>query len=309
MPYATKSSTLPKKPRRDFPNGGLKGQSFSPIKKDGIIFASTPDLSISSKSDDSPGSSNMRTSTPELKGKRRTAPPPPKRPAVPKALFTEGKTDNQVGSSGLALRNPVPTARAKPSQTVIPTPAVRSSTAQVVPPIKPNQKKRPAPPRPSRPPPPQPSRQSSTDSKDSRGSDDSSDGRRDVNTQFKQDGGMASPTQVSLDLELLPCDYQDEGGKGWRGAPIFIPPPPPDELPPPLDECETPVGPLTDFEADILEGDRTFLFTCTSGQLERFSLVCLSNVIHYHGHHFLSCANFNYGVCTSSQFKALQLVK
>lgn len=261
MPYATKSSTLPKKPRRDLPNGGLKDQSFSPVKKDGIIFASTPDLSISSKSDDSPRGGNMRTSTPEIKGKRRAAPPPPKRPAVPKALFTKGKTDNQGGSSGLPVRNPVPAARANLSQTpsAIPTPAVRSGTAQVPPPVKPNPKKRPAPPRPSRPPPPQPSRQSSTESKDSRGSEDSFDGRRDAKTQFKHDGGMASPT-LSLDLELPPCDYQDEGEKGWRGAPIFIPPPPPDDLPPPLDECETPVGPLTDFEAGILEGDNFNFF-------------------------------------------------
>lgn len=62
---------------------------------------------------------------------------------------------------------------------------------------------------------------------------------------------------LSLDLDPTIRSYQeDEKGKDdLRGVPIFIPPPPPDELPPPLDECETPVGPLTDVEADILEGN------------------------------------------------------
>lgn len=266
MPYGTKSASLPKKPPRDLANGGLKDQSFSPIKKEGIISASTPDLSLSSsKSDDSPGTNSIKTSTPDTKSRRRVAPPPPPRPAVPKALFTEGKPATQA--NGLPVKTPTPAARTTPSQapTVNPTPMLRSNTSQAPPAndakVKPRVKKRPAPPRPVRPPPPQTARQSSTESKDSKGSEDGSDRKRAVNTQFKQDMEVTSLDRASLSLDIEPpsYDYQDKGGEedDWRGAPIFIPPPPPDELPPPLDECETPVGPLTDYEAGILEGNKT----------------------------------------------------
>ena len=212
----------------------LKNQSFSPIKKDSI-YASTPDLSFSSKSEISPGTNDIKTSTPENKIKRRTAPPPPPRPAVPKALFGENKTDSKPVVLGPPTKKSI---RAIPATT---------SGGQ----LKPSQKKRPAPERPARPAPPKPLRQCSTDSKDSQESIDSTDRTKEIQASFKR-------RSVSLDLGL-PRGYleEDENGKvDWRGVPpIFIPPPPPSELPPPLDECDTPVEPLTEFEAGFLEGD------------------------------------------------------
>lgn len=282
LPYSVKTSSLPKKPPRDLPNVGLKDQNFSPIKKDGIISVSTPDLTfLSSKSGDSPGTSNIKTSTPEIKRRRRVAPPPPARPAVPKALFAEGKPASQTNGSGLPVKkptpavrtnqpppvNPSPAVRTNQRPPVIPTPAVRTNTLQSLPAsdtkVKPSQKRRPAPPRPARPPPPHPSRQSSTESKDSRGSEDSNDSRREVNLQLKQEEDTTGLDRglLSLDLKPPPYDFKEkeEEDVDLRGIPIFIPPPPPDELPPPLEECETPVGPLTEYETDILEGNKSIL--------------------------------------------------
>lgn len=250
-PYSSKSATLPKHQSDNLPNGALKEHVLSPIKKNDITYASTPELSVcSSKSDDSPEfNGNMKTSTPDTKRRRRVAPPPPPRPAAPKALFTEGKSDAHVGG-GAAL--PVKTNLS----------SVASSTAPQVPAendvkLKPSQKKRPAPPRPARPPPPQPAprvaKQGSLESKDA----EEAKREKDVNVQVKQDKEITRPDResLSLDLERHRSDSQEEVEvDNLRGIPIFIPPPPPDELPPPLDECETPVGPLTDFEADILEG-------------------------------------------------------
>lgn len=214
------------------------------------MSASTPNLSTcSSRSDDSPVSSNdIKTSTPDTKSRRRAAPPPPPaRPAVPKALFTEVKSEAQADGVGLPVKNNPP--------------SVASSNASQAPEVKlkPSQKKRPAPPRPVRPAPPQPAprvaKQGSLERKDVNGAE-----RKEVSIQLKQDKEITSldRASLSLDLETRHLGRQEEKGGSeeddWRGTPIFIPPPPPDELPPPLDECETPVGPLTDFEEDFLEG-------------------------------------------------------
>lgn len=242
-----KSSTLPKKPPPfEIRSGGrLKNQSFSPIKKDSI-YASTPDLSFSSKSETSPGTDDIKTSTPENKIKRRTAPPPPPRPAAPKALFSDSKTDSKPVVLGPATKKSICAIRTSSSHVQSSIPAT-SNDGQ----LKPSQKKRPAPQRPSRPTPPKPVRQCSTDSKDSQESIDSTDRTREIQASFKR-------RSMSLDLGL-PLGYleEEENGKDdWREVPpIFIPPPPPDELPPPLDECDTPVEPLTEFEAGFLEGD------------------------------------------------------
>lgn len=246
-PNVVKSSTLPKKPPPFEMRSGvrLKNQSFSPIKKDSI-YASTPDLSFSSKSEISPGTNDIKTSTPENKIKRRTAPPPPPRPAVPKALFGESKTDSKPVVLGPPTKKSNCAIRSNTSHGQSSIPAATSGGQ-----LKPSQKKRPAPERPARPAPPKPVRQYSTDSKDSLESIDSTDRTKEIKASFKR-------RSVSLDLGL-PHGYleDDENGKvDWRGVPpIFIPPPPPSELPPPLDECDTPVEPLTEFEAGFLEGD------------------------------------------------------
>jgi len=246
-PNVVKSSTLPKKPPPFEMRSGvrLKNQSFSPIKKDSI-YASTPDLSFSSKSELSPGTNDIKTSTPENKIKRRTAPPPPPRPAVPKALFGESKTDSKPVVLGPPSKKSNCAIRSKSSHGQSSIPAATSGGQ-----LKPSQKKRPAPERPARPAPPKPVRQCSTDSKDSLESIDSTDRTKEIKASFKR-------RSVSLDLGL-PHGYleDDENGKvDWRGVPpIFIPPPPPSELPPPLDECDTPVEPLTEFEAGFLEGN------------------------------------------------------
>lgn len=232
-------------------NGSLKTSTFSPIKKDGIISASTPDLSLlSAKSDDSPGSGNIKTSTPDAKTKRRAAPPPPPRPVAPRALFTDGKPDAPANKPGFLMKTPTPMPGTNPLSA--PSPADVK--------LKPSHKKRPAPPRPPRPVPPRhPARRGSTESKDSRSSEEDFGKKEDVRTQFKQNGSIPRTDRVALSLDLDPTirAYQEDekGEDDLRGVPIFIPPPPPDELPPPLDECETPVGPLTDFETDILEGN------------------------------------------------------
>ncbi|XP_068715419.1 serine-rich adhesin for platelets-like isoform X2 [Montipora foliosa] len=244
-PYVAKSSTLPKKPPIELHNGSLNDQSFSPIKKDGI-YASTPELSFSTKSEISPGTSNIKTSTPDNKVKRRAAPPPPPRPAFPKALFAESKTDSQAVVSGVAPKKPSPAIGANSLGLVIPA---TTNDAQA----KSSQKKRPAPPRPTRPAPPKPPLKGSTDSGDSKceGSVYSTDRTKEIKASLKK-------RSFSLDLGVQRGNDQDEqdGNIDWRGvSPIFIPPPPPDEMPPPLDECDTPVEPLTEFEAGFLEGD------------------------------------------------------
>lgn len=147
-------------------------------------------------------------------------------------------------------------------------PAVASSSLSQAPSasevkMKPSQKKRPAPPRPNRPPPPQPAprvpKQGSLESN----KDVNGDGReKEISVQLKQDeeGTSFDRAALSLDLDMRPHsdslgeEFEGDRLSDLRGIPIFIPPPPPDELPPPLDECETPVGPLTDLETDILEG-------------------------------------------------------
>ncbi len=246
LPYASKPGNLS--------NGGLRDQGLSPIKKNTLTSASTPNLSTaSSQSDDSP---DIKTSTPDTKRKRRAAPPPPPRPVAPKALFTEVKSDAQVNGAGLPVKNSnslPPVAGSNVSQ----VPAASEVK------LKPSQKKRPAPPRPNRPPPPQPAqrvpKQGSVENKDVNGT-----GReKEISVQFKQDTEATSVDRaaLSLDLDTRPHSdsleevFDEDGMSDLRGIPIFIPPPPPDDLPPPLDECETPVGPLTDFEADILEGE------------------------------------------------------
>lgn len=253
LPYASKSVNLPQNQPGNLPNGGLRDQGLSPIKKNGVTFASTPNLSTSSsRSDDSP---DMKTSTPDTKRTRRAAPPPPPRPAAPKALFTDVKPVAPVNGAALPVKNSnnlPPMASSNVSQ----VPAASEVK------LKPSQKKRPAPPRPSRPPPPQPApkipKQGSLESKDV-----TETGReKEISVQFKQDKETTSVDRASLSLDLdtrphsdnLEEEFEEDGMRDLRGIPIFIPPPPPDELPPPLDECETPVGPLTDFEADILEG-------------------------------------------------------
>ncbi|XP_078377063.1 LOW QUALITY PROTEIN: uncharacterized protein LOC144660326 [Oculina patagonica] len=254
LPYASKPGNLS--------NGGLRDQGLSPIKKNAMMSASTPNLSTaSSQSDDSP---DIKTSTPDTKRKRRAAPPPPPRPAAPKALFTEVKSDAQVNGAGLPVKNSnslPPVAGSNVSQ----VPAASEVK------LKPSQKKRPAPPRPNRPPPPQPAprvpKQGSVENKDVNGT-----GReKEISVQFKQDTEATSVDRaaLSLDLDTRPHSdsleevFDEDGMSDLRGIPIFIPPPPPDDLPPPLDECETPVGPLTDFEADILEGSGSDDFPVT----------------------------------------------
>ena len=232
-------------------NGNLKTSTFSPIKKDGIISASTPDLSLlSAKSDDSPGGGNIKTSTPDVKTKRRAAPPPPPRPVAPRALFTDGKPDAPANKPGLLMKTSTPMPGTNPLSA--------TSAADVK--FKPTHKKRPAPPRPPRPVPRHhPARRGSTESKDSRSSEEDFGKKEDVRPQFKQNGNIPRTDRAVLSLDHDPTirayREDEEGEDDLRGVPIFIPPPPPDELPPPLDECETPVGPLTDFEEDILEGN------------------------------------------------------
>lgn len=244
LPYAPKSANLKQNQPGNLTNGALRDQNLSPIKKNGITSASTPDLSTISSRSDSP---DMKTSTPDSKSRRRAAPPPPPRPAAPKVLFPDVKT-----STGLAVKknNPPPVTKSDAPQA--PT-AVELK-------LKPSHKKRPAPPRPERPAPPQPAprlaKQGSQESKVVNGP-----GReKEVSVQLKQEKEARSieSASLSLDLQTHPRPLDEEPGgnelSDLRGIPIFIPPPPPDELPPPLDECETPVGPLTDFEEDILEG-------------------------------------------------------
>lgn len=251
LPYASKYASLKQNQPGNLTNGALRDQNLSPIKKNGLMSASTPDLSTISSRSDSP---DIKTSTPDTKSRRRAAPPPPPRPAAPKALFTDVKSDTQVDGAGLGMKtnNLPPVASSLASQ----APAVGEVK------LKPSHKKRPAPPRPARPPPPQPAprlaKQSSQENKDVNGA-----GReKEVSVQLKQDkeARNSDRASLSLDLETRPHsvspdeEAEEDELSDLRGIPIFIPPPPPDELPPPLDECETPVGPLTDFEADILEG-------------------------------------------------------
>ena len=253
LPYGYKSTNLKQSPPGDMKNGGLRDQNLSPIKKNGITSASTPNLSTISSRSDSPD--NIKTSTPDTKSKRRAAPPPPPRPAAPKALFTDVKSHTQVDGAGLAAKASTPPLVASSN-----TPQAHA-VGEVK--LKPTHKKRPAPPRPDRPTPPQPAprlaTQGSQDSKEVNGTG----GEKEVSVQLKQEKEARSIDRAPLSLELETRPHSvslDEKSGGdelsdLRGIPIFIPPPPPDELPPPLDECETPVGPLTDFEADILEGN------------------------------------------------------
>ena len=248
-PYASKFVNLKQNQPGNLTNGALRDQNLSPIKKNGITSASTPDLSTISSRSDSP---DMKTSTPDTKSRRRAAPPPPPRPAAPKVLFPDVKTNTQVDDAGSAVKtnNPPPVTSSDAPQ----------ATAVGELKLKPSHKKRPAPPRPERPAPPRPAprlmKQGSQESKVVNGP-----GReKEVSVQLKQDKDARSIGHASLSLDLethrRPLDEEPGGDElsDLRGIPIFIPPPPPDELPPPLDECETPVGPLTDFEADILEG-------------------------------------------------------
>ena len=249
LPYAYKYANQKQNQPGNMTNGALRNQDLSPIKKNGITSASSPDLSTISSRSDSP---DIKTSTPESKSKRRAAPPPPPRPAAPKALFTDAKSDTQVDGAGSAVKtnNSHPVASSNASQ----------APALVEPKLKPSHKKRPAPPRPERPAPPQPAprlaKQGSQESKVVNGTAR----EKDVSVQLKDDkeAGSTDRAALSLDLETrrhsLGKEPEQDELSALRGIPIFIPPPPPDELPPPLDECETPVGPLTEFEADILEG-------------------------------------------------------
>ena len=240
LPYAPKSANLKQNQPGNQTNGALRDENLSPIKKNGITSASTPDLSTISSRSDSP---DIKTSTPDAKSRRRAAPPPPPRPAAPKVLFTDVKTNTQTNT-------PPPVTSSDASQ----APAVGEQK------LKPSHKKRPAPPRPQRPAPPQPAprlaKQGSQENKVVNGPSR----EREVSIQLKQDkeARRSDRASLSLDLETHSRPQDDETGgdevSDLRGIPIFIPPPPPDELPPPLDECETPVGPLTDFEADVLEG-------------------------------------------------------
>ena len=250
LPYSYKSANLKQNQPGNQTNGALRDQDLSPIKKNGITSASTPDLSTISSRSDSP---DIKTSTPDTKSRRRAAPPPPPRPAAPKVLFTDVKTTTPVDDgTGLAAKTNTP-------------PPVTSSDAYQAPAVgeqklKPSHKKRPAPPRPERPAPPQPAprlaKQGSQEDKVVNGPSR----EKEVSIQLKQDKEARSTDRASLSLDLetqrRPLDEEPGGDElsDLRGIPIFVPPPPPDELPPPLDECETPVGPLTDFEADILEG-------------------------------------------------------
>lgn len=249
LPYAYKFANLKQNQPGNLTNGALRDQDLSPIKKNGVTSASTPDLSTISSRSDSP---DIKTSTPDTKSRRRAAPPPPQRPAALKALFTGVKSETQVDGAGVAVKanNPPPVA----SSNACHTPAVGDVK------LKPSHKKRPAPPRPDRPTPPQPAprlaKQGSRESKVVNGI-----GReKEVSVQLKQDKEARSIDRASLSLDLetnrhsLDKEPEQDELSDLRGIPIFVPPPPPDELPPPLDECETPVGPLTDFEADILEG-------------------------------------------------------
>ena len=249
LPYAHRFANLNQNQPGNLRNGALRNQDLSPIKKNGVTSASTPDLSTISSRSDSP---DIKTSTPDAKSKRRAAPPPPPRPAAPKALFTSVKSETQVDGAGLAVKakNPPPVASSDTPQ----------APATAEPKVKLSHKKRPAPPRPDRPTPPQPAprlaKRGSQESKEVNGT-----GReKEVSVQLNQDKEARSTDRalLSLDLETHRHSLDKKPGEDelsdLRGIPIFIPPPPPDELPPPLDECETPVGPLTDFEADILEG-------------------------------------------------------
>ena len=254
-PYASKSASLPQNQPANLTDRGLRDQGLSPIKKKDTISASTPNLStVSSQSDDSP---EMKTSTPESKRRRRAAPPPPPRPAAPKALFTEVKPDAQVDSARLPMKNGNNNLTAVATSNLSQVPAASEVKMNS------SQKKRPAPPRPNRPPPPQPApkvpKQGSLESKDV----NEAGKQKEISVQLKQkdeEGTSFDRAALSLDLGMRPHsdslgeELEEDRLSDLRGIPIFIPPPPPDELPPPLDECETPVGPLTDLETDILEG-------------------------------------------------------
>lgn len=253
LPYAKKSANRKQNQPGNMTNGGLRDQNLSPIKKNGITSASTPNLSTISSPSDSP---DMKTSTPDTKSKRRAAPPPPPRPVAPKALFTDVKSHTQVDGAGLAAKAKTPPAVA--SSNVPQAPAVGGLK------LKPTHKKRPAPPRPDRPTPPQPAPRLAKQGSQEESKEVNGTGREmEPSVQLKQGKVARSIDRASLSLDFetrphsvsLDKEAGEDGLGDLRGIPIFIPPPPPDELPPPLDECETPVGPLTDLEEDILEGN------------------------------------------------------
>lgn len=248
QPFRSSKSVTPLKNQTgNVSNDAHKELPLSPLKRSDIMYASSPELSVcSSKSDDSPEfDGNIKTSTPDTK-RRRRAPPPP-RPAAPKALFSENKTN--IHGNGAAVKT---TPSSMASSTTFQVSAANDGK------LKPSHKKRPAPPRPDRPPPPQPAPRLTK--KGSQGGKDVSEDKRekDASVHLEKNKGITQRpdrVQLSLNLETHRSDNQEEDEvDNWRGVPVFIPPPPPDELPPPLDECETPVGPLTDLEADILEG-------------------------------------------------------
>ncbi|PFX19373.1 Protein cordon-bleu, partial [Stylophora pistillata] len=261
QPQSSKSVTPPKNQTGHVSNGALKELPLSPLKSD-IMYASSPELSVCSKKSNESlvFNGNIKTSTPDTKRKRRAAPPPPPRPAAPKALFTEKKTD--IHANGAAVKtNP-------PSMASSTTPQVSAASDGK---LKTSNKKRPAPPRPDRPPPPQLAPRLTTQG--SQGRKDVAEDKRekDASVLLEQNKGITRrPDRLPLPpkVERHRSDSQEEVvGNNRRGLPIFIPPPPPDELPPPLDECETPVGPLTDIEADILEGAVTDGFPMTMNGL------------------------------------------
>ena len=210
------------------------------------MYASSPDLSGSSSESGEwgpPVSRNIKTSTPETKTKRRAAPPPPTRPkpALP-ALDTAREAEVKHGESRL------PEMHENSASTEALSRVVGASEPQK----RPIQKRRPAPPRPFRHPPPQAAVQrvtqqgpvEKTETLAGSGVTDYSEHDRDIGS-----------TNMAISLALdVPRHSSDSEEKGWRGAPIFIAPPPPAGLPPPLDECETPVEPLTDYEATFIAG-------------------------------------------------------